>query len=66
MTAREFFDAVVEMRKHQIQSFRYHGQDTIAVRKAKEAESRVDIEIARVQLLEQKRRQQSFDFEGNT
>lgn len=62
MTPKEFFDAVVEMRKHQRAYFRSHGTDRQALSYSKDAEARIDREIARVQLLLKEQQQPRLDF----
>lgn len=62
MTPKEFFDAVVEMRKHQRAYFRSHGIDKQALRFSKDAEAKVDKEIARVQLLIKEQQQPKLDL----
>lgn len=62
MTPREFFEAVVNMRKHQRAYARSNGRDKTALRYAKDAETKIDHEIARVQLIENKRLQPRLDL----
>lgn len=62
MTPKEFFDAVVEMRLHQRAYFRSHGIDKTVLRYSKEAEAKVDKEIAHVQLLTKEQQQPRLDF----
>lgn len=62
MTPRAFYDLVVDMRKHQRAADRSNGRDRQAKRYAKDLEKRVDMEIARVQLLERERLQPRLDL----
>ena len=62
MTAKEFFDLVVLMRRHQREYFRSGGRDKKALQYAKEIELRVDTEIKRVELIEKERRSPRLDL----
>lgn len=63
MTAREFFDAVVEMRKFQRICDKTSGRDKYALRCKKEAEIKIDNEIARVDRLVKDRMQARLNFD---
>lgn len=62
MNAREFFDLVVTMRKHQRAYARSDGRDRNALHYARDAERRIDEEIKRVQLIEKERIQPRLDL----
>lgn len=62
MNAREFFNAVVELRKYQRAVDRSNGKDRIAKSSARQMEQMIDHEIKRVQLLEQERQQPKLDL----
>lgn len=62
MTPREFFDAVVEMRRYQIAFERSRGKDDMAKRCSKDLEHRIDHEIARVKLLEREKSSPRLDL----
>ncbi len=64
MSPKEFFDTVVEMRKHQLAFERSKGRDDLAKRCAKDYEQRIDYEIARVSLLEREKATPRLDFES--
>lgn len=55
MTPKEFFDTVVEMRKHQLAFERSRSRDEMERRCAKDYEQRIDHEIARVKLMEREK-----------
>lgn len=63
MTAREFYDAVVEMRRLQRIYDKTGGRDKYALRCKKDAEDRIDKEIARVELLTRERMQPRLNFD---
>ncbi len=62
MNAREFFDSVVEMRKHQKAYARSYGRDKLEARYARDAEARIDKEITRVKLLLREQMQNKLDL----
>lgn len=62
MTPKEFFDTVVELRKHQRAFERSHGRDTLSGRYAKDIARRIDEEIVRVQLIQKEKQQPTLDF----
>ena len=62
MTAREFYDTVVKMRQFQRAYFRSKGQDTEALRFARNYEQIIDREIKRVELIEKEKQQPRIDF----
>ena len=51
MNAKEFFDAVVEMRKYQRQFERSDGRDSKARQFARTYETMIDNEIKRVEIV---------------
>ena len=62
MKAREFFDAVVELRKQQRAVVRSKGRDRIAQSAAKHWEGIIDKEIARVAIVEREAAQPKLDL----
>lgn len=62
MDAKQFFDLVVLMRKHQREYFRSKGQDKKALQYAKEVEQMVDMEIKRVELIQKERMSPRLDL----
>lgn len=63
MTPKEFFDTVVELRKHQRAFERSKGRDALAGRYAKDLAQRIDKEITRVQLIQKEKQQPKLDFQ---
>lgn len=63
MDSRQFFDAVVEMRKYQKQYFRSGNRDRSALQSAKDYERKIDEEIKRVQLLLHEERNPRLNFD---
>ena len=63
MDSRQFFDAVVEMRKYQKQYFRSCNRDRSALQSAKDYERKIDEEIKRVQLLLHEERNPRLNFD---
>lgn len=62
MEAKQFFDLVALMRRHQRAYSRSNGRDRHALLDAKDAERRVDEEIKRVQLIERERQSPRLDL----
>lgn len=62
MDSRQFFDAVVEMRKYQKKYFRSGNRDRSALQYAKDYERKIDEEIKRVQLLLHEERNPRLNF----
>lgn len=62
MTARQFFDLVVIMRKLQREYFRSGGRDQKTLLLAKDVERKVDEEIKRVEMIENERRSPRLDI----
>ena len=56
MNAREFYNTVRDMREQQRRAERSKGRDRTAVISAHELERIIDMEIARVTLIEKERR----------
>lgn len=65
MTPKEFFDTVVEMRKHQRAYTRSNRRDNIALQSARHYEQIIDVEIRRVELLLKEQRSPRFDFSND-
>lgn len=57
MNAREFFNAVDDLRRLQKAAARANGRDRVINRCVKEAEQKIDQEIVRVKLLLRERQQ---------
>lgn len=66
MNSKEFYDAVVNMRKFQRDYFRSKGRDQIALQSAKHYEQIIDAEIKRVELLIKEQRNPRMDLYNNT
>lgn len=62
MTPKEFYDTVVEMRKHQRAYVRSNRRDNIALQSAKHYEQIIDVEIKRVELLLKEQLNPRFEF----
>lgn len=62
MKPKEFFDLVVEMRRHQIEYARSNGRDRREQTYARDLERKVDTEIKRVKDIEAERMKPRLDF----
>lgn len=62
MTSKEFFDTVVEMRKHQKAYLRSNGRDKDELRYSRDYEAKIDKEIVRVKLIIKENQNPRLDF----
>lgn len=62
MTSKEFFDTVVEMRKHQKAYLRSNGRNKDELRYSRDYEAKIDKEIVRVKLIIKENQNPRLDF----
>ncbi len=62
MTARDFFELVAAMREQQRILFKSRGQNRTALSASRELEKQVDLEIARVRLIQKEKRNPRLDL----
>lgn len=62
MDARQFFETVCEMRKHQIAYFKSSGRNKLELAEAKVWEEKIDKEIKRVRVILREKNNPRFDF----